>query len=593
MDVIHDVTRRGDVESLRRMLAANPSFPLAEPKFTCFLQTPLHVAVKLGYVEFASEIVRFDPLLASEKDSQGFTPLHFATSKYNDEMVKILINANPDACLVPDQDGRTPLHLAAIRNDVLVMDLLMQSRPQAIHQVLPDTEETILHLCVKHNNFRGMEKLVDYLATNKANGADNYPDKITVNSIDSDGNTILHLAAQMDRKKMLRYLLNNSEIGVDASIRNTNKLRVLDMLDEDQKYTLGFGYYHDTTIEARKQSSTSYHDTTIEARQQSSTSTTDEWLKERLNSIMIVAALIAAVAFQAVINPPGGVFQEDSKVDSVTDPVLFTYYLKTVVGNRAMSEGFQWYHSHIDKLPAQTTGRGNITVDDEIITYRANFVKDLLTAANDRESLTKSPLVSKKLGPGIVLEDDWWMNITSKYNSTMRGGSSFSPYLIRYAGTAILAYTSPKTYGSYIFLNSLSLVVCALMILIVTFDAVNQLPSRSPASLIKYLEVLVAIAVACVSLSYMIVVRTVVPPFYVDRTLLVKLLSIFGGIICLPLFISKLYFITVNHPYMERRFGKLRQYALDDPSLRVFTHWFIFKIYLIYFAGIGLGFGFS
>ncbi|KAI3835069.1 hypothetical protein MKW92_047528 [Papaver armeniacum] len=167
MDIIHDVTQRGAVTSLRRILTANPTFPLADPKFTSFLQTPLHVAVKLGYVAFASEIVLFNPLLTNEKDSQGFTPLHLATSRYNVDMVRVLLNANTDACIALDQDGRTPLQLAAMRNEVKLMDLLIHRRPEAIHQLLPDTNETILQLCVKHDAFKAMEKVVNYLVTNK------------------------------------------------------------------------------------------------------------------------------------------------------------------------------------------------------------------------------------------------------------------------------------------------------------------------------------------------------------------------------------------------------------------------------------------
>ncbi|KAI3835072.1 hypothetical protein MKW92_047531, partial [Papaver armeniacum] len=107
-------------------------------------------------------------------------------------------------------------------------------------------------------------------------------------------------------------------------------------------------------------------------------------------------ALIAGVAFQAVINPPGGVFQEDSKIDSITDPVMFTYYLRKVIGNEAMSGGFQSYSSHINKLPPQVTIKRNTsTAADKFVTYRANFVKDLLTAAENSESLTVSVFTKK------------------------------------------------------------------------------------------------------------------------------------------------------------------------------------------------------
>ncbi|KAI3955867.1 hypothetical protein MKW98_006227 [Papaver atlanticum] len=400
MDIIHDVTRRGDVKSLRRILAANPSFPLADPKFTSFLRTPLHEAVMLGYVDFASEILSINPGFAMELDSQGFTPLHLASTKYDVKMVSILIDANIDACITPYKDGRTPLHLAATRDEVKVMGLLIQKRPEAMHKKLLTTNETILHLCVKHNKLRAMKKLVDYLVTNRANLANN-PDVLSVNSSDSDGNTILHLAAQNKRIKMLKYLIGSDDIKVDLNIRNNKGQTALHMLDVNEMMDIGIDcicYDYHNTCDVPQQ---------ITASQ-------NERLKERLNTLMII--------------------------DSITDPVMFTYYLKYVIGDHAMSQGFQSYRNN---LPSHKSTTGNITADAEIITYRANFVRDLLTAAIST--------------PGIVLED-WWMNITSNYNTTMGGGSGFTPYLIRYAGTAILAYTLPKAYRSYILLNTLSVV---------------------------------------------------------------------------------------------------------------------------------------
>ncbi|KAI3840143.1 hypothetical protein MKX03_027979, partial [Papaver bracteatum] len=135
MDIIRYVTRRGDVESLRRILTAHPDFHLADPKFTSLLRTPLHVAGILGYVEFVGRWLGcINPQLAMEVDAQGCTPLHLASIRKNVEIVSVLINANPNACVSLDQNRGTPLHLAAMRDEIEVIELLIQSRPEAIHQ---------------------------------------------------------------------------------------------------------------------------------------------------------------------------------------------------------------------------------------------------------------------------------------------------------------------------------------------------------------------------------------------------------------------------------------------------------------------------
>ncbi|XWS17454.1 hypothetical protein CRYUN_Cryun33cG0069300 [Craigia yunnanensis] len=40
-----------------------------------------------------------------------------------------------------------------------------------------------------------------------------------------------------------------------------------------------------------------------------------DWLDRKRSALMVVASLIATVAFQAAITPPGGVWQEDETVD--------------------------------------------------------------------------------------------------------------------------------------------------------------------------------------------------------------------------------------------------------------------------------------
>ncbi|KAI3902144.1 hypothetical protein MKW92_008553 [Papaver armeniacum] len=540
-----------------------------------------------------------------EVHSQGCTPLHLAASNKNVEMVRVLINANPNACVFPDQNGGTPLHLAAacvvpdqnagtalhlpaMRNVVKIMELLIQSRPEAIHQVLPNTNETILHLCVKHDNFRAMEKLVDYLVANSWSLANN-PDVISVNSVDSGGNTILHLAAQNKRMEMLKYLIKSDVIGIDINIRNNVGLTALHMLDRKEMNDIGISCYD-------------YH--TREVPQRSATPN-NESLKERLNTIVIVAALIVGVTFQAVTNPPGGVFQEDSKIDSVTDPVMFTYYLNNVMGHSGMYPGFLWFYLEID-LPPQKTTRGNNSADrakecdisacyDEVISYNINFVKDLLVAAKTLDSVTKSILfqnMSVDVAPGIVLEDVLLTLIATNYSNTVGGCPTSPPYLIRYAGTAILAYTSPKAYELYIFLNSISLVVCGLTVVVVTFDAFKQHPAGFTASIVGYLEVLIAVAVACISLSYMIVVKTICPPFYLDLLLYVKLSTTLAWAIVLPSFI---FFLIYHYDILiMKRCFRNRQSAVDLPFFKqikiIFPRkfWSDFKLFLFYGAFIGV-----
>ncbi|MCL7040176.1 hypothetical protein MKW94_001960 [Papaver nudicaule] len=631
MDDIHDATRRGDVKSLKRILAS-PGFNIADvPKLTFYKRNPLHVAAALGYVEFARVLVNKHPLLAVEADLRGLTPLHLASTTSNVDMVEVLLGArnphnnnvdvvieladieageqaneeadahvnidadaqvnvearehanidadaqvdveagehanidadaqvdveadahavaeadaqvnveadahavaeaaranraaaqaiannearaNLNACLFQDEEGRTPLHLAAMKNEVKVMKLLIGSCPEAIHRRLLNTNETILHLCVKHDSFKAMKKLVDYLVGSREALVNNPAPTISVNSVDNNGNTILHLASQDRdlklRLKMLKYLLGSSNTGVDTDIRNTTpeRLTALEMLNENERDDLKFGCDDTATDEVLQNG--------VEFKR--------KWIKERVNTLMIVSILIASIALQAVTTPPGGFFPDDSKIDFNMDPGMFTYYLKSVIGT-SMSEGFL---SYINNRSPEIKTTGNITAD-EIITYRANFVRGLLIAATETDSSEVPPYMSLKHAPGIVLEDDWWVKIISDYNTTYGGGSAFSPYLIHYAGTPIFAYISPRSYETYIIFNLISFYLCLFIILTVTLDPVNH---RRSSLQVRILEIMLAFALGLIAISYTVVLISISPPFYDYNSSQFKLLVATMVILC-------------------------------------------------------------
>ncbi|KAI3900015.1 hypothetical protein MKW98_000915 [Papaver atlanticum] len=279
--------------------------------FTSFCRTPLHIAAMRGDIKFARQILSLRPDLALKQDSNGFTPLHFASARFNIGMVRLLLRFGRGigACIVQDQYGRTPLYLAAI------------ARSKAIH-LKNDQNETILHFCVKINtNISTLGLVIKKLVLAQPSDLNH----ISVNSRDNDGNTILHLAAEMGNRKIVDYLLNNNNIRIDTNAVNNNNLKALSMLSPAQRDELEIGFY-DNRLEQRAvkhEHKTNSKDGDIKHKK----------LKERTNTAMVVATLIAGIAFQAAMNPPGGVWQDGSKVDSGKDPITFTYYLNRMYGS--------------------------------------------------------------------------------------------------------------------------------------------------------------------------------------------------------------------------------------------------------------------
>ncbi|CAN0908643.1 Ankyrin repeat-containing protein BDA1 [Linum grandiflorum] len=82
------------------------------------IETPLHISVLAGHVDFTREILHQDPEMATELDFSNSTPLHLAAALGHTEIARILLSVETDACLVRNRDGKIPLHLAVIRGRV-------------------------------------------------------------------------------------------------------------------------------------------------------------------------------------------------------------------------------------------------------------------------------------------------------------------------------------------------------------------------------------------------------------------------------------------------------------------------------------------
>ncbi|KAL3747169.1 hypothetical protein ACJRO7_016016 [Eucalyptus globulus] len=326
------------VESLAQLLQEDRLI-LARAPVTCFDETPLHVAYMQGHVHFAKVLLAHKRDLAMELDSQvcrsenhGRTPLHWASANEYVKITRELLQSDPLACFVHDEDGWTPLHLAMMKEHRL------------------SHGQTALHLGVSHNRLEALKVLVETVR-----------DGDLVKAQDDVGNTILHLAAA---KKQIEFLLTIP--GLEVNTPNSSGLTALDILEQ------GPGDSRVLEIETSLQSSgaslsrdiqsvpyrydpvldppprmTSYNTTSRSPKNSPSLSTKKapskkrstlrkplskklsalrrplveaDWLNQE-RFTMVVALLLVTVAFQAATTPPGGVWQDDYKVDANGNPV--------------------------------------------------------------------------------------------------------------------------------------------------------------------------------------------------------------------------------------------------------------------------------
>ncbi|XP_022730925.1 ankyrin repeat-containing protein BDA1-like [Durio zibethinus] len=359
---LYDAAVEGSVISLRNLLQGDA---LLLDRFITghYSETPLHVASMLGHLEFVDEILARKPELAKELDSRQSSPLHLATAKGYLDIVKRLLQVNPDMCHVCNLDGRNPLHIAAIKGKLDVLRELVQARPSAAW-LLMDEGETILHACVRHNQLEAMKFLVERVSDHDFVNCKNY-----------DGNTILHLAIAAKQIEAINFLISSTT--VDVNCRNADGFTVMDLLSQNQRAVIDkeiieslrrMGAVH---AKHKPLSTCQLKSARIKILTSPSTSNTvskpmkskdrkkfvnrnADWLERKRNTLMLVASLLATMAFQAGVNPPSAVWQDTSPSGSSSTASNDSNESHHKAGSSIMADNYPFLYTSF--LISNTTG---------------------------------------------------------------------------------------------------------------------------------------------------------------------------------------------------------------------------------------------
>ncbi|XP_041003884.1 serine/threonine-protein phosphatase 6 regulatory ankyrin repeat subunit B-like [Juglans microcarpa x Juglans regia] len=335
-------------ESTLNSLMQRDALILNKISLTSFPDTPLHIAVLHGHLEFTAALLRRKPNLTGRKDLRGRTALHLASAEGHAEIVRELLQANTDVCLSRDEDGRIPLHLAVMRGHIEVIKKLLIPKPNSFLEDLDGA--SVLHLCVKYNCLDALK----YLLVESADD-----DGYSLNSKDNDGNSILHLAVMYGQTETIKYLLSSSKIKGEANAINrigNTALDVLELGHRDFKYLkiqdmlMAAGVRRSKDLNSpgllpttqRHERAAQYinnegHEPATAAQswfkkwwayfclcgwvKHFKRQGRSNWVVETRGTLMLVATVIATVTFQAGINPPGGVWQQgcqDAKYGNYT-----------------------------------------------------------------------------------------------------------------------------------------------------------------------------------------------------------------------------------------------------------------------------------
>ncbi|KAM1752398.1 hypothetical protein ACFX11_010385 [Malus domestica] len=338
-DEVYEASRTGSVQSLNRLIEKDPDILWRIPLQTGITGTPLHVSALHGHTEFTKALCTNNPKLAEGVDADRRTPLHLASAKGHKETVEALLSVYAGACSDFDENGRIPLHYAAMRGEVEVLQKLIDKNPESIYDKVKNrSKETVLHLCIIHNQLECLKLLVDRLLVERD---DRYGEVLNSRAGCDGGVTILHLALMLRQIKTIRYLLSVDAIRAEAVGVNGMSLTMLDIIEyssvaredfsrslEIQQILMDAGLIRRENNEndnpGRVKKKKKLHKR-VASSEKGSTPARRCWIKfmkclrypsnwvvKTRGMLMVVATMISTMTFQAIVNPPGGVWETNN-----------------------------------------------------------------------------------------------------------------------------------------------------------------------------------------------------------------------------------------------------------------------------------------
>ncbi|XP_021824061.1 protein ACCELERATED CELL DEATH 6-like [Prunus avium] len=366
---LHEALIRGHQSVAKCLIEADPAVSLYTNKEQ---KSPLYLAAEQGLVEIVklikekaveknTKIQGKSPLFAAilgcrkkevlkiisnmeanilnSKDEKGRTPLHCATSIGYLEGVRFLGRRLMDSHR-KDHCGNFPIHYASSKGHVDIVKELLRHCPDSM-ELRNSSDQNILHVAARC----GEDNLVKYFLKN-------VEFQMLINQKDNRGNTPLHLAKMyrhpkvvhlftLDRRTNLKVLNDRGMTALDISESTLEtSASYHGMIPSVKEEPNGVIQLYSSEENPRDSSSLPELDQILvepgpgmETKRTAAGQIQNKavaiawwlinrlvncleyprtWLEETRGMLMIVATMISTTTFEAAVNPPGGVWQDNN-----------------------------------------------------------------------------------------------------------------------------------------------------------------------------------------------------------------------------------------------------------------------------------------
>ncbi|XP_016679072.2 ankyrin-2 [Gossypium hirsutum] len=388
---LHEAAGCGNVEVVKALLEfEDPDFQYSANKKQ---ETPLYIAARRGYGGMLSILLDKSKSTA-HGGPHGRTVLHAAAMAGDAEAIRAILKKKGNLTKERDEDGHTPLHYAAhLGSRLSVVEELLKGDVSAAYIGDKKRGMTPLLMAARQGHVGTVSKILSL-----------FPD--CCEKVDNKGLNLLHYLAFRGPFSPLGHSLFKRG-GIEIAYRSFRNLMELEgafgMTPKQVYNALRSERYHNKQKQIIELLEEIENDQVAEepVHHFSLRNVSTESLERTRNSHLIVAALIAAIAFAAVITVPGG-----SKTEKGTPLLIDEAAFKAFVVTNAMA--------FILSVSALTTHFGvldNILSQfsfwREAVLHRTRSVAEFLGYA------TVAMLIAFSTGSYVVLKPSYGLAIVS------------------------------------------------------------------------------------------------------------------------------------------------------------------------------------